>query len=126
MRSEFTSTTTEKSPLLWSRWSPCSATCGEAVQFRISIEGETEQRKCNLEPCPTPIWSTWSTCSAECGPGVQTRTNGSVTEERNCTSKQCPSGSEYLFICLKTLYKIYFKSLVSYLQYKLFRSHTGS
>ena len=99
MRSEFpttTTNTTEKSPVRWSRWTPCSATCGDAVQVRVSIEGETEQRQCNQESCP-PTWSSWSTCSTTCGPGVKTRTNGRRTEERDCTSKQCPSRSKYLF-----------------------------
>ena len=33
-------------------WSTCSATCGEGIQVRVGMDGETEQRKCNQEPCP--------------------------------------------------------------------------
>jgi hypothetical protein len=102
----------------WAPWSPCLASCGETVRYRLrpllvpNSPGGTlcpsliDIGPCSSMPCPVDCtvaaWSAWSGCSATCGPSKSVRTR-SVTspalnggscphtiEAINCTSDPCP------------------------------------
>jgi len=95
----------------WSKWSPCSASCGNAnkqhrirkvTQDKHPVYGGAEcptlfqEQFCNTHKCPTDGhyasgWGAWSTCSVSCGTGTQER-------KRTCTAptnggKACPMPS---------------------------------
>jgi len=91
----------------WSKWSPCSKTCGQGTRIRSNnlcprtvpdcVSRETET--CFELACPSVVepkeWSSWSSCSTTCGQGQRTRTlTGSrVTQERGCNNKACSDNS---------------------------------
>ena len=85
---------------LWTTWSSCTATCGQATRSRrrdcsspkpqfggnncLLIGPSAATEPCNLSPCPIDgmwaAWQTWSPCSTTCG-GLGTR-----SRERTCTN----------------------------------------
>ncbi|KAK9513870.1 hypothetical protein VZT92_027371 [Zoarces viviparus] len=110
-------------PPFWeaSSWSECSVSCGPGVQqrqlqCRQSFGNRSTmvhpQRCANLtplestQPCQIGLcshWevsSDWSACSVDCGVGRRTRSvhclsdQGSVVNEKECTSRARPQGSE--------------------------------
>jgi len=76
----------------WSRWTPCSATCGDGSQKRrrkISefataggkpCDGALEEvsvcktHQCQVVDCRWSKWEQWSSCSVSCDGGTKTRT----------------------------------------------------
>ncbi|XP_043922260.1 SCO-spondin-like [Protopterus annectens] len=89
----------------WSRWSPCSETCGGGQMMRNrtceeSTEGlectgdATEIKECNLQPCPVDClvsnWSDWSECSVSCGGGVSVQERRIIIAPQN-GGEECPS-----------------------------------
>ena len=83
----------------WSKWGPCSATCGNGERTKTrgkelvekhggSCDGDfTKTGTCNIKSCPQPCqvgkWKDWSDCSKTCGGGKTTRTREKVVEESN-------------------------------------------
>ena len=89
-----TTSTTTKSELHWSPWTPCPP-CGGSIQLRINSEGQTEERGCSTQPCSQPLWSPWSPCSSSCGPGSMTRiTSENKVERKDCNLEQCHTKSK--------------------------------
>lgn len=101
----------------WSEWSQASVCetikpgCGPgtATYSRTCNGGPgacsgaaTEQRMCELEPCPGfSEWSEWTTCSVTCGTGVMSRSRtctgqinidcvGSTDHKSACQKEACP------------------------------------
>ena len=110
---------------IWSKYSPCSVTCGKGMKQRTRIcdspmpqyggkmclGDSTEQTMCDTGiMCPIhggfSLWTKWSPCTAKCGEGLQHRERfcnspsplyggdpckGIFTEERICdTGVFCP------------------------------------
>ncbi|XP_078662008.1 SCO-spondin-like [Branchiostoma floridae x Branchiostoma belcheri] len=98
----------------WSKWTPCTRTCGPGSQTRtrsctdpaprnggMPCNGtDTMVMKCIQRPCPqTYRWSRWSSCSVTCGRGIQKRTSVCVNmehcgglrqETKRCNRRDCP------------------------------------
>ena len=98
----------------WSKWSACSAPCGDGTKTRRRLcdapKGtncprgrDTENLKCNLGACATE-WSEWSACAASCfrtAPGAQA--SGRQTRARKCVHKICRKlATEQSRTCRKT------------------------
>ncbi|XP_039610072.1 SCO-spondin [Polypterus senegalus] len=84
----------------WSKWSPCTLTCGVGTKFRYrdcsnpapqgggrGCLGDAEQqRSCNAFPCEDSEswgeWSAWTECTVTCGGGEQIR-------RRTCRYSEC-------------------------------------
>ncbi|CAG0915072.1 unnamed protein product [Notodromas monacha] len=84
----------------WSKWSPCTVTCGQGFQVRIRSCGEdcteTAKRECRKKPCPRaalleyedepddydddPLESLRKSCGEDC----------TETAKRECRKKPCP------------------------------------
>ncbi|CAG5106781.1 Oidioi.mRNA.OKI2018_I69.chr1.g2996.t2.cds [Oikopleura dioica] len=104
---------------LWSPYTPCSATCGDATKSRQRFcrhgeigeadncpsEGAKEIIACDLDECPyLGEWENWSDCSRTCGSGARIRKkpciNGNIgeigcdsaeaTEQISCATHYCP------------------------------------
>jgi hypothetical protein len=91
---------------VWSAWSTCDATCGNATRQRSrplispATGGGTacpplsEQTSCALPCCPTSCvwnnWGAWSSCSLTCGSGVRSRTR-TIAQEATCGGAGCSS-----------------------------------
>ncbi|XP_058038766.1 SCO-spondin-like [Ahaetulla prasina] len=100
----------------WGRWSPCSQTCGEGVQYRFRecsnpppqnggqgcAGGGEQHRLCrNPEECPEEEawdpWTPWSPCSVSCGGGEQMRSRrchqpvcrGLSSQSKTCHTHVC-------------------------------------
>ncbi|MBN3300412.1 HMCN1 protein, partial [Amia calva] len=91
----------------WSRWSPCSASCGPGQRTRFrsltsefddaDCQSEEAQNKpCDLAPCPplldggwTP-WSVWSDCPVTCSRGTQIRTRACINPPPRHGGVPCP------------------------------------
>ncbi|XP_014674793.1 PREDICTED: spondin-1-like [Priapulus caudatus] len=84
----------------WSDWTPCSATCGQAMQVRARqyeddvgagmmgcevnlLERQTcnEGTSCDADACATTEWTAWSECSETCGKGMSFRGRMYVNKE---------------------------------------------
>ena len=104
----------------WSKWKPCSKTCGNGERTRtrgkemvekhggICLGDFSQTGTCNIQSCPQPcqvgLWNEWSDCSKSCGSGKTTRTrekeveesNGgecayALREETSCQTHACPT-----------------------------------
>ena len=97
----------------WSKFTSCSATCGDATKKRSrkcqngdDCIGQSDNvQQCNLKPCSS--WSHWSdygACSVTCGSGSQSRSRkcqngndcaGEMVETKQCKSRECPKWSDW-------------------------------
>jgi len=111
----------------YSAWTPCSQSCAGGLQSRSRLQvwirgpaagvdgiqriecagAGSEDRECNLQPCPIncewSAFSTWTPCSQDCGGGYQMRTRkiavepenggrsceGCATDSRACNDQPC-------------------------------------
>ncbi|GBM98114.1 Hemicentin-1, partial [Araneus ventricosus] len=91
---------------VWSHWQPCSATCGDGIQFRRRecnnpeplhggsfCFGESKEfQECNIAECPVHgewgDWNEWSFCSSSCGGGTRER-------KRKCDSPAPAFGGHF-------------------------------
>mmetsp|Transcript_15146 Transcript_15146/g.38941 ORF Transcript_15146/g.38941 Transcript_15146/m.38941 type:complete len:595 (-) Transcript_15146:83-1867(-) len=90
----------------WSRWGPCSATCGGGVRWRhrtIAREAnkcgrapdgkDKEYEKCNTQSCSASLdcmfsaWAHWSDCTCECD-GVKQRSRD-IAKHGKAQGKWC-------------------------------------
>ncbi|XP_070582937.1 LOW QUALITY PROTEIN: SCO-spondin-like [Erythrolamprus reginae] len=102
----------------WGRWSPCSRTCGDGVQYlfrecsnpppqnggRGCAGAGERQRPCrNPEECPETEtwgpWSNWSPCSVSCGGGEQWRSRRCRWPE--CRGLNSQSKTCHTHVCLE-------------------------
>lgn len=108
----------------WSRWTPCTKSCGGGTQHQTRTvvqraeNGGTvcpalrEERECNTDDCAIDCavsgWSAWSTCTASCGFGTKSRSRTVTTaaahggkgcpllsDEQSCNTHTCPIDCVY-------------------------------
>ena len=88
----------------WSRWSPCSRSCGGGLTTRTRRKTVTEScgggcpfylrktRRCNTNCCPVNCvysWSSWSMCL---GCGISSHSRTPVIQRRSsCGGRACPA-----------------------------------
>lgn len=94
----------------WSKFSECTATCGEAgtktrtrkVLKASACEGKlcpvlNQTAPCNQVCCPSDCevstFSPWSDCTKQCGTGSQTRLR-TIKKMASCSGQVCPALSE--------------------------------
>lgn len=92
----------------WSKWGPCSTTCGNGTQARVCLDASQDCSGPSERACPRlmacPYWGSWSECSVTCGVGVKIRecVNGGPKgtpphclgggDHAKCIDKMCPIG----------------------------------
>nr|XP_018666938.1 thrombospondin A isoform X1 [Ciona intestinalis] len=101
----------------WTRWAPCSVTCGRGRSTRIrecnapipELDGEEclgpdrQTKDCREAPCAVNggwgTWSPWKRCSVSCGTGFRTRKRKCNNPKPRYGGKACPGDKKEVGQC---------------------------
>lgn len=94
----------------WGAWGECSKECGSGTQartFAVQVQDahggkqceakRTDDRACNLKPCPVHCdgrWGAWSDCTKSCGDGGKRTRNYVIVTQKEHGGNDCPAPEE--------------------------------